>query len=119
MLPTPIDPAAPREGTASRHRSASSGQGLVEYALLVALVSLLLIPGLIFLQGKQSALFEGVGGALRGPAAESVAPGNPNPETVPDSQDDCKNGGWQSFNPPGGAFTSQGDCVSWANTNGR
>ena len=34
----------------------------------------------------------------------------------PSSKDDCKNGGWQTFNDP--AFNNQGDCVSWFNQNG-
>jgi hypothetical protein len=31
----------------------------------------------------------------------------------PQSKDDCKNGGWQTFNNP--AFGNQGDCVNWVN----
>jgi hypothetical protein len=40
------------------------------------------------------------------------------PETTsaPTTKDDCKNGGWQNFNP---AFKNQGDCVSWVATNGK
>jgi hypothetical protein len=33
----------------------------------------------------------------------------------PSSKDDCKNGGWQTFNDP--AFRNQGECVSYANQN--
>jgi hypothetical protein len=33
----------------------------------------------------------------------------------PSSKDECKNGGWQSFNDP--AFQNQGDCVSYVNAN--
>jgi hypothetical protein len=33
----------------------------------------------------------------------------------PSSKDDCKDGGWQTFNDP--AFKNQGDCVSWFNHN--
>ncbi len=121
MLPTSAMPAANpvAKGPAHQPAPAQAGQGLVEYALLLALVALLLIPGLVFLQGKTSDLFERAGGALRGPAAASVAPLGPDPETVPASKDDCRDGGWQAFNPPGGAFTSQGDCVSWSTANGR
>ncbi len=35
----------------------------------------------------------------------------------PTSKDDCKNGGWQSFNNP--SFKNQGDCVSYVATGGR
>ena len=31
----------------------------------------------------------------------------------PASKDECKDGGWQSFNDP--AFKNQGDCVSYVN----
>jgi hypothetical protein len=37
--------------------------------------------------------------------------------TAPTSKDDCKDGGWQSFNDP--AFKNQGDCVSYAATHGK
>ena len=33
----------------------------------------------------------------------------------PSSKDDCKDGGWMTFNDP--AFKNQGDCVSYANAN--
>ena len=36
--------------------------------------------------------------------------------TRPASKDECKNGGWQSFNDP--AFKNQGDCVSFVNAQG-
>jgi hypothetical protein len=32
---------------------------------------------------------------------------------TPSSKDECKDGGWESFNDP--AFTNQGDCVSYVN----
>lgn len=37
--------------------------------------------------------------------------------TTPTNKDQCKNGGWHSFNTP--KFKNQGDCVSWFATNGR
>jgi hypothetical protein len=36
-------------------------------------------------------------------------------EAGPISKDDCKKGGWESY----GAFTNQGDCVSYVATNGK
>jgi hypothetical protein len=36
--------------------------------------------------------------------------------TSPTSKDECKNGGWQNFNP---AFKNQGDCVSFVATQGK
>lgn len=40
------------------------------------------------------------------------------PETTsaPTTKNDCKNGGWKTFNPP---FKNQGDCVSWVATKGK
>ena len=32
---------------------------------------------------------------------------------APATKDDCKDGGWMTFNDP--AFANQGDCVSWVN----
>jgi hypothetical protein len=37
--------------------------------------------------------------------------------TRPTTKDECKNGGWQSFNDP--AFKNQGDCVSYVATHGK
>jgi streptogramin lyase len=34
--------------------------------------------------------------------------------TAPTNKDQCKNGGWQTFNSP--TFTNQGDCVSHVET---
>lgn len=39
------------------------------------------------------------------------------PLRAPATKDDCKNGGWGSFNNP--AFTNQGDCVSFVATGGK
>jgi hypothetical protein len=40
------------------------------------------------------------------------------PETTsaPTTKDDCKNGGWQTFDPP---FKNQGDCVSYVASKGK
>jgi hypothetical protein len=32
--------------------------------------------------------------------------------STPTSMNDCKNGGWMTFNPPSGPFKNQGQCVS-------
>jgi hypothetical protein len=37
------------------------------------------------------------------------------PSLQPNTKDDCKNGGWQTFYNP--AFANQGECVSWVNHN--
>jgi hypothetical protein len=37
--------------------------------------------------------------------------------TRPTSKDECKNGGWATFNDP--AFKNQGDCVSYVATHGK
>ncbi|MEZ4502096.1 MAG: hypothetical protein R3C39_05690 [Dehalococcoidia bacterium] len=39
------------------------------------------------------------------------------PATTPASKDECKNGGWQTFNTP--TFKNQGDCVSFVATGGK
>jgi hypothetical protein len=34
---------------------------------------------------------------------------------VPTSKDQCKDGGWQTFNPLDGPFKNQGQCVAYVN----
>ncbi len=34
--------------------------------------------------------------------------------STPSSPDDCKKGGWSTFNPPTGPYKNQGQCVSAA-----
>lgn len=38
--------------------------------------------------------------------------------SAPSDKDQCKNGGWQTFNPnrPAGPFKNQGDCIQYFNT---
>lgn len=38
--------------------------------------------------------------------------------SVPTDKDQCKNGGWQNFNPPNGPYKNQGQCVSSTNHQG-
>ena len=33
--------------------------------------------------------------------------------SVPTDKNQCKNGGYRTFNPPGGPFKNQGQCVSF------
>ncbi len=35
--------------------------------------------------------------------------------TVATNKDQCKDGGWQNFNPPAGPYKNQGQCVSSTN----
>lgn len=37
------------------------------------------------------------------------------PNTVATNKDQCKDGGWQTFNPPAGPYKNQGQCVSSTN----
>jgi len=37
------------------------------------------------------------------------------PNTVATDKNQCKDGGWQTFNPPNGPYKNQGQCVSWFN----
>ena len=40
------------------------------------------------------------------------------PNTVAANKDQCKDGGWQTFNPPTGPYKNQGQCVSSTNHQG-
>ena len=42
----------------------AEGQGLVEYALIIAFIAVVVIVAMIFLQGKISTLFSRVGNSL-------------------------------------------------------
>ncbi len=44
---------------------AAEGQGLVEYALIIAFIAILVIVALIFLRGQISTLFSRVGNSLQ------------------------------------------------------
>jgi hypothetical protein len=35
--------------------------------------------------------------------------------STPSNAEECKNGGWSTFNPPSGPYTNQGQCVSATN----
>ena len=42
----------------------AEGQGLVEYALIIAFIAIVVIVAMVFLQGKITALFSKVGNSL-------------------------------------------------------
>ena len=45
-------------------REAEAGQGLVEYALIIALVAILLVAALTLLSGQLSTVFSNISGSL-------------------------------------------------------
>ena len=45
-------------------RERERGQGLVEYALIIALVAILLVVALMLLQGQLSSVFSNISGSL-------------------------------------------------------
>jgi Flp pilus assembly pilin Flp len=90
------------------------GQGLVEYALLVAVLAVACLVALFFLGDAATRAYRDIGGALDGPVSVTAPSATPAPG-VPTNPEQCKNGGWQAFGPPAGPFQNQGDCQSWAN----
>ena len=42
-----------------------------------------------------------------------------NADVIPQTKDDCKNGGWTRFHIGGVTFKNQGDCVSYVATHGK
>lgn len=51
-------------GTWTAFRNSQEGQGLVEYALIIALVAILLVVALTALQGQLSTVFSNISGSL-------------------------------------------------------
>ena len=113
----------------TRKSRAYEGQALVEYLWVIVVIALVYIPTSMFLNQAQQEAFAASSGALNVPAlgsttAKAVAPtatAKPtvSPYNLPKTEDDCKNGGWETFYTPAGTFKNQGDCVSWVQTNGR
>ena len=101
---------------------AHAGQSLAEMSLILAVVALICIPALSFAREafatayvqQQAALQSPVGGAKSTKTVTVYVA--PTAYTTPSSEDQCKDGGWQTFNPPTGSFKNQGDCVSYVNT---
>lgn len=117
----------------SRENHAHPGQGLVEYALLIAIVAVVVIPATIFLRDTTAATYLRHQSALSEPTwavatedaqlpaplptatATAVPTATPEPYTTPTTTGECRNGGWRNFNPPGGPFNSQSECISYVN----
>jgi hypothetical protein len=73
---------------------------------------------IIFKAGSGWANFDGnvdkfTIGINDGNGGEDVATYDFNLHSTPATADDCKNGGWKSFNPPSGPYKNQGQCVSF------
>lgn len=106
----------------------NAGQSVVEYALIIALAAIVIIPTFNFVRGafvtaygnQRSALQSAPGGATSTPKVMVAAP-TPTATTsvnaaaaVPTDTEQCKNGGWQtSARADGTTFKNQGDCVSY------
>jgi Flp pilus assembly pilin Flp len=112
-----------------RKRRTARGQSVLEYALILGIVALVCIPGIAFVRQSTATVFLAHEEALNEPplptaeedlyatAIPTATPtATPVPYTVPTTKAECKNGGWQDFNPPDGPFKNQGDCVSYVNT---
>jgi hypothetical protein len=106
---------------------AHAGQSLVEMSLILAVVAVVCFPAISFAREAFAAAYLVQQAALQSPVGAAkatktvtvyVAP-TATPTTAystPTSADQCKDGGWQTFNPPTGSFKNQGDCVSYVNT---
>jgi Flp pilus assembly pilin Flp len=96
--------------------AARAGQSLVEYTLILAVVALLCIPAISFLQRAQGRVYDNHQQSLNAPSLFNE----------PATAGDCMNGGWATFNTVQGSYTTaqgtfknQGDCQSWVSTGGR
>ena len=63
--PNPMDPRTePRKPATRSDRFASGGQGLAEYALILALIAIIAIVALLFLGGQISGILSDVGNSV-------------------------------------------------------
>lgn len=63
-------------------RKGCHGQGLVEYALIIAFIAVVVIVAMTFLQGRISALFSNVGNSLGGDATAGMCPPGTTYQTI-------------------------------------
>jgi Flp pilus assembly pilin Flp len=70
-VPSPIHPSGPFTGVSTMlslvirmHESRSRGQGLAEYALVLALIAVVAIGALVFLGTRVSSVLSGVGKSI-------------------------------------------------------
>jgi Flp pilus assembly pilin Flp len=116
-----VSASSPRSAPRRRGR-AHEGQALVEYLLVISVVAVLCIPAFSFLQAATNRAYGDHEAALNDPPLGSVPASTPTARitySYPASEEQCKNGGWQTFVTPDGTFKNQGDCQSWVSTNGR
>ncbi len=114
-MPPYRKPVAPRRHT---------GQALVEYLWVIAIIAIVSIPAFTFTRQAQVTFFNAQQRSLSSPAFPTATPvptATPtvSPYIVPTDEGQCKNGGWQYFVTPAGTFKNQGDCESWVKTNGK
>src|SRR4051812_31038953 len=94
-------------------RDSESGQSLVEYVLIVAGVALACMAATLFLSGRINGLFSSIGndpGIFSPPSVQSPVPTTPE-LAVPDTVEDCLNGGWQNYPQ----FDDEIACVEFVN----
>jgi Flp pilus assembly pilin Flp len=87
-------------------RRSESGQAVVDYSLIVAVVAIGCILGILFLTGAIRGLFESNGSQI-GPAP--LQPPVASPLTWPSSLADCEHGGWRNYPQ----FESESECADY------
>lgn len=117
----------------SKKPRAYAGQALVEYLGVIVVIALVRIPAMLFLNQAQQGLFDANAEALNAPMfdvstdipvevptatpTEVPATETHSPYNEPTTTQQCKNGGWRTFDTPDGTFNSQSQCANWVRNN--
>jgi Flp pilus assembly pilin Flp len=112
----------PKNAVSHPPRRPRAGQSLVEYALIIAVVAVVVIPAIDFTRGAFALAYQNQQAALQSAPGGPAATATPETEgeadataNVPTDPDQCKKGGWIDLTrDDGSTFKNQGDCQSYA-----
>lgn len=106
-------PARPHAHSPQRLR-AWVGQTTTEFMLIAAVVALVSLPSMMFLQQMQRSFYEMHQASMNQSVSDAATT-----LSVPTDQEQCLNSRWIYFTDDNGTrFRNQGDCISWVVTNG-
>jgi Flp pilus assembly pilin Flp len=110
----------PKHAVSHPPRRSRAGQSVVEYALIIAVVAVVVLPSIDFTRGAFAIAYQNQQAALQSAPGGATATVTTVAETeatasVPTDPDQCKKGGWIDLTRDDGTtFKNQGDCQSYA-----